>query len=158
MLNHLKTVPRCWAAVRKAGLISDAPHAGLGSKVRLAEASANPKLVPACPRGKMRLVYDDGPGVQLLPREKEVLLASSHLGGCIEDWVLACEPDADSVTARYQLWQVVQRCLRRFPFYCEEFREVIGLALKDIQALQPKVLWVEARALPDGHWLSRTVA
>ena len=140
MLTHLKTVPGCWAAVRKAGLTSDEPHAGEGSKLRLREAFDNPKIVPACPAGRRRLIYDDGDSEQLLPREKNVLVAASRLGGCIEDWVRGTAAQDCGVAARHALWLVVRECLRGYPFYQSEFEEVLGQAVADITDLQPQVL------------------
>ena len=145
MLMHLKTVPRCWEAVRRAGLVTDTPHAGAGSRARKREAFANPAIVPACPPSGCRLVYDDCDAEVLLPREKAVMYAASKLGGEIEDWVAAEAADCDAETRRRQLWAVVHRCLKQFPFFSGEFQTVFEYVLADLRELQSQVLhWPEA--------------
>ena len=140
ILNHLKTVPRCWQAVRGAGLISDEPHAGEGSRLRLREAFENPRLVPACPAGRVQLLYDDGNEGVLLPREKAVLRAASSLGGSIEDWVALHVDASYGDVARHSLWHEFCSCLRQYPFYSSEFQEVINRTKADIVELQPETL------------------
>ena len=143
ILVHLKTVPTCWEAVRRAGLISDTPHAGEGSRLRLKETFDNPKLVPACPAEGPQLIYDDGDSEVLLPREKDVLLAVPVVGGEIEDWVRRSAASHEAA-ARHQLWTVVRASLQPYPFYQSEFHEVLCRVLEDVVELQPQVLhWPE---------------
>ena len=139
ILVHLKTVPTCWRAVRRAGLVSDQPHAGEVSRLRLKEAFENPKLVPACPTEGPQLLYDDGDSEILLPLEKEVLLAASVICGAVEDWVRKSTASCD-VAARHQLWAVVKAGLQRYPFYQSEFKEVLCRVHDEVVDLQPRVL------------------
>ena len=60
VLTHLKTVPKCWQAVKAAGFVGDVPHHGEGSRLRKQERAAHPNLVPAVPAVGPRVVYDDG--------------------------------------------------------------------------------------------------
>ena len=139
ILTHLKTVPSCWQAVRQAGLVSDEPHSGEGSRARRMEQSACPALVPAIPAATYRIVYDDEPR-RLLPREKAVLSCSSRLGGAIEDWVRGLSSECDPLGLRAALWQVVRSTLADYPFYLHEYQESMRQAVADIRQLQPVVL------------------
>ena len=139
ILTHLKTVPSCWRAVRQAGLVSDEPHSGEGSRARRLEQSACPALVPAIPAATCRIVYDDEPR-RLLPREKAVLSCSSRLGGAIEDWVREVSPEFDLLGLRTALWLVVRSTLADYPFYLHEYQESLRQAAADIRQLQSVVL------------------
>ena len=140
ILKHLKTVPTCWEMVRVCGQVADDAHHGEGSRVRNADKSANPTLVPAIPACGPRILYDDADVRALLPREKLVLRCASVLGGAIADWVESCPADPVDATLEQALWSVLCRSLSTFPLLTHEFRQAILGACSDIEELQDNVL------------------
>ena len=150
MLVHLKSVPRCWQAVRRAGLIRDQPHPGEGSRVRNKDKAANPKIVPSLPKARFAIVYDDGCPDVLLPREKLVRACASMVGGAVEDWVGETTwPCTDSSLTDYEvgLWRVVKRAACRFPLLLAEFQEALRIAKADIVDLQAQTLFWDGQCL-----------